>query len=70
MLKEALWIKPNFILNLLVSCSLFACICVYVCVKKEMELSRAKKAATGSFAVQDQAPQQCWSIRSALQPDR
>ena len=48
---------------------MYVCICVRE-KKNEMELSRAKKAATGSFAVQDQAPQQCWSIRSALQPDR
>ena len=27
------------------------------------------KTATGSCVVQDQAPQQWWSIRSALQPD-
>ena len=30
---------------------------------------RWPKTATGSCVVQDQAPQQCWSIRSALQPD-
>ena len=37
--------------------------------KKKEELSLAK-TATGSCVVEDQAPQQWWSIRSALQPDR
>ena len=31
---------------------------------------RWPKTATGSCVVQDQAPQQWWSVRSALQPDR
>ena len=35
--------------------------------KKELSLA---KTATGSCVVQDQAPQQWWLIRSALQPDR
>ena len=52
------------------------CVCVCVCVKKKKkkkkkELSLAKNShCTGSCVVQDQALQQWWSIRSALQPDR
>ena len=38
--------------------------------KKKKRNCRWPKTATGSCVVQDQAPQQWWSIRSALQPDR
>ena len=72
-------------LCLFVCLYVWMCICVCVCVwcnglcnrfpkkkkkkKKKKELSLAKKTATGSCVVQDQALQQWWSIRSALQRD-
>ena len=37
---------------------------------KKRKKGRWPKTATGSCVVQNQAPQQWWSIRSALQPDR
>ena len=38
--------------------------------KKKKGIVTGQKTATGSCVVQDQAIQQWWSIRSALQPDR
>ena len=46
------------------------CVCVCVCVCKRKWNCRWPKPATGGCVVQDQTPQQWWSIRSALQPDR
>ena len=50
------------------------CMSEYECVmgKKVYEKWNCcwPKIATGSCVVQDQAPQQCWSIWSALHPDR
>ena len=44
----------------------FVCVCVCVCMCACVYVH----AYTGGCVVQDQAPQQWWSIRSALQPDR
>ena len=52
------------------------CVCLSMHGGQKKEKKRKKrncrwpKTATGSCVVQDQAPQQWWSIRSALQPDR
>ena len=49
-----------------------ACTCVWVGVKKVYKKLNYHwpTTATESCVVQHQAPQQWWSIRSALQPDR
>ena len=52
------------------------CVCLSMRVLSEKKYNYKKmncrwpETATGSCVVQDQAPQQWWSIRSALQPDR
>ena len=52
-----------------------ACLCMCLCEypwwkNKKIRNCRLPKTATGSCVVQDQAPQQWWSIRSVLQNDR